>query len=179
MKLIVGGLVVAVMTSVASAGFVIEDPPTAGTSWTQHIVAFGPFDYITFDFLEGTGGPFEPPGLSGFVDHSAGFPPPIVSTWVTVGIGTPTFVAATGPAVDSTQLGFDIHFAGDIAEPVRFLGEAFLGGVSQFSAEFVWSGSGFMNVQSAVVAIPLPAAVWMGSLGFLAVILFRQKIHVI
>ena len=177
MKLFVGGLVVVAITSVASAGFVIEDPPTPGNSWTQHIVAFGPFDFIRFEFLEGTGGPFEPPGLSGFVDHSAGFPPPIVATWATV-VATPTFVAATGPAVDSTQLGFDIHFAGNVAEPVRFLGEAFLGGVSQFSAEFVWSGSGFMNVAN-VVAIPLPAAFWMGSLGILAVILFRQKIHVI
>lgn len=154
-----------------------SDGPQAGGSWTQHIVAVGPFDYLGFEFLEGTGGPFQTPELSGFVDHFAGFPPPIVSTWATV-VATPTFVAATGPAVNSTQLGFDIHFAGGFAEPVRFLGEAFLGGVSQFSAEFVWSGSGFMNVES-VTAIPLPAAVWMGSLGILAVILFRQKIHVI
>ncbi len=182
MKLFVGGLVVAVMTSVASAGFVIEDPPTAGASWTQHIVAFGPFDYLGFEFLEGTGGPFLTPGISGFVDHSsAGFPPPNVPTWATVvdtNFDATRFVAMTGPAGDSTQLGFDIHFAGDIAEPVRFQGEAFLAGVFQFGAEFVWSGSGFMNVQS-VVAIPLPAAVWMGSLGILAVILFRQKIHLI
>ncbi len=177
MKLFVGGLVVAVMTSVASAGFVVEDPPTAGNSWTQHIVAFGPFDFIRFEFLEGTGGPFELPGLSGFVDHSAGFPPPIVATWATV-FDTPTLMFATGPAVDSNKLGFDIHFAGNVAEPVRFRGDAYLGGVSQFSAVFDWSGSGFMKVAN-VVAIPLPAAVWMGSLGILAVILFRQKIHVI
>lgn len=89
MKLCVGGLVVVALTSVASAGFVIEDPPTAGGSWTQHIVAVGPFDYLGFEFLEGTGGPFQTPGLSDFVDHFAGFPPPIVSTWATV-VATPT-----------------------------------------------------------------------------------------
>ncbi len=189
MKLFVGGLVVAVVTSVASAGFVIEVPPTDGGSWTQHIVAAGPFDYIGFEFLEGTGGPFQSTGLSGFVDHSAGFPPPIVSTWATV-FATPTFVAATGPAVDSTQLGFDIHFEGDLTQPVRFQGVAFLGGVFQFSAEFVWSGFFVMNIQNIDVwqpdpsklpasVVPLPAAVWMGSLGILAVLLIRQKIHVI
>ena len=99
MKLFFGGLVLAVMTSVASAGFVIEDPPTAGNSWTQHIVAFGPFDYISFEFLEGAGGPFEPPGLSGFVDHFAVFPPPIVPMWaVALPNPRPTNNAQTTPS---------------------------------------------------------------------------------
>lgn len=189
MKLFVGGLVVAVMTSVASAGFVIQDLPVGGGSWTQHIVAAGPFDYLGFEFLEGTGGPFQPPGITDFVDHSAGFPPPSVSTWATF-YSTPTFVAATGPAGDFTQLGFDIHFEGDLAQPVRFQAVAFLDDVFQFSAEFVWSGLFVMNIQNIDVwqpdpsklpasVVPLPAAVWMGSLGILAVLLFRQKIHVI
>ncbi len=117
MKLFVGGLGVAVVTSVASAGFVIEVPPTDGGSWTQHIVAAGPFDYLGFEFLEGTGGPFQPPGLSGFVDHSAGFPPPIVATWTVVADHLTDFVLEYRDAAGNVLALVRGEAGGDAAGP--------------------------------------------------------------
>ena len=196
MRVFLGAVAALATTSVASGIFIIQDPPTEGNSWTQHIVAAGPFDYIAFELLtDSGGGPFQAPWISGFVDHTESWPnpPSPIDSWEAVTLPETTdgtFVAATGPAEDSTLIGFDLHFNGNLDEGVTFQGVAFNDGQFSFSAAFTWTGFGFMNIGDRnnwqpdpgdmhgmpITPIPLPAPVWLGSLGLLAVIAFRRKI---
>ena len=195
-RLFLGAVAALATTSVASGIFIVQDPPNEGNSWTQHIVAAGPFDYIAFEILTDSGGGlFKGPWISGFVDHTASWPDPPgpVYTWDAVTLPETTdgyFVAATGEAAESALLGFDLHFDGNLNLGVTFQGVAFNEGEIAFSAEFTWTGIGFMNIGNRngwqpdpggmpgmpVTPIPLPAPVWLGSLGLLAVIAIRRKI---
>ena len=95
-------------------------------------------------------------------------------------------IHATGPA-STIALAFDIHLSGSVSGPVTFQGVAFLNGVMQFSAEFVWTGTGTFFITNEDMwnpdpgslpglIVPLPAAVWMGSLGLLGVMVIRRKL---
>ena len=189
MKAVLGALGLLLTTSVASGGFIFVDPPSEGNSWTLHGQASGSFDYIVFMFVSGESGsgPFAGPGISGFDDHSTGDPPPEVTTWSTV-YSDSTFVVARGPESDSDGLGFDIHLEG-VFGSVTFQGAAFLNGEYVFSTTVVTDGGGFPNAGlpdwiplpgdlpvNPMTPLPLPAPVWLGSLGLLAVIAFRRKI---
>ena len=178
-RAVLAASVVAMATTVASGGFIIEDEPVEGGSWTQTILAVGPFDFIGFQFLSGSGGPFEAPGgITDFVDPSTGNP---VTTWSPF-TSISNFATASGPTVSSLYI--NLNFVGLITDPVTFRGVAFdADGAFLFSNTFTRSGFGFMRVADNDVwqpeqgeLIPLPPAVWLGSLGLLAALGLRRRI---
>ena len=199
-RLLTTGLVLGAMSSAASAGFIIDGDPVLnsprrsagfnsndaapGSSWTQRIMAMGSFDYIAFELLtDNGGGPFEGPALSNFTNPANGDAP--AAGWNAV-FNDANMVYASGPA-STVALAFDIHLDGSVSEPVTFQGVAFLNGVMQFSAEFVWTGTGTIFITNEDMwnpdpgslhglIVPLPAAVWMGSLGLLGVMMIRRKL---
>ncbi len=198
-RLLTTGLVVGIMSSVASAGFIIDGNPVAsrpgrsaghdtndsapGYGWTQRIMMMGTFDYIAFEIVSNLGGgPFDAPALSSFTDPGSEAPMP---AWNAV-FDDMNMIHATGPAV-TVALAFDIHLDGRVSEPVTFQGVAFLNGVFQFSADFVWTGAGTLSITNEDMwnpdpaslpgmVVPLPAAVWLGSLGLLGVVVIRRKL---
>ena len=188
MKALVAAIFAAGLTSAASAGFIIEDPPEQGSSWTQQIILSGSFDMIAFELVsDGGAGPFGAPGITDFIDPSAGGTP--IPGWG-VGYGSPSLLIVTG--ADSSSMEFTLHFDGDRNQAVTFRGVAFQDGEFQFSADFVWNGVGFgfddlIDVRNIngwqpeagtmmTYLIPLPAPIWLGSLGLLAVIALRRRL---
>lgn len=176
-RAVLAASVVTAATTVASGGFIIEDEPVDGGSWTQTILAVGPFDFIGFQFLSGSGGPFDAPGgITDFVDPSTGLP---VTGWSPF-TDISHYATASGPTVSSLYI--NLNFVGLINDPVTFRGVAFLNGAFLFSNTFTRSGFGFMRVldnddwqPEQAELIPLPPAVWLGSLGLLAAIGLRRR----
>ena len=211
LKAFVAAIFAASLTPATWAGFIIEDLPQPGGSWSQRIVLDGSFDAIAFEIVSGAAGPGQMPGnadlMFGFAqDNSArSFAAPGISDFtnpsaggVAIGgwnaeIASPSLVVAFG--LDTSSMAVTLHFAGDVDQPVTFRGVAFQDGEFQFSATFVWDGaagsgigSGFINIidvdgwqpepgSLGMVLIPLPAPVWLGSIGLLAVIVLRRKLH--
>jgi hypothetical protein len=205
MKAFVAAVLAASLAPATWAGFIIEDSPEAGSSWSQRIVLNGSFDAIAFEIVShhAVGSPFEPPGnpqvgfanynnnpgfaeagIAGFADPSAGGV--AIAGWNSE-LLSPNLAIATG--LDMSSMSITLHFAGEIDQPVTFRGVAFQDGEFQFSAEFVWdgvslsdTGLGLIDIVDIdgwqpdpgsvgmAVLIPLPAPVWLGSLGLLAVI---------
>ena len=129
------------------------------------------------------GGPFEAPALSNFTNPGNGETP--AADWNAV-FDDANMIHAAGPA-STVALAFDIHLSGSVSGPVTFQGVAFLNGVMQFSATFVWTGDGTFSITDENMwnpdpgslpglMVPLPAAVWMGSLGLLGVMVIRRKL---
>ena len=129
------------------------------------------------------GSAFEAPVLSNFTNPANGNAP--MSAWNAV-FDDMNMIHATGPAV-TVALAFDIHLDGSVSEPVTFQGVAFLKGVFQFSADFVWTGAGTLSITNEDMwnpdpgsfpgmVVPLPAAIWLGSLGLLGVVVIRRKL---
>jgi hypothetical protein len=210
MKTFVAAVFAASVTSLASAGFIIEDPPEAGNSWSQRIVLEGSFDAIAFEIISRpTASPFgspgnmqfgfghdnspsfAEPGITGFIDPSGGGSP--LGGWNAEFL-SPTLVVASG--FDASSMEVTLHFEGEVDQPVSFRGVAFQDGEFQFSADFVWDGGdgsgmglgmidivnidGWQPTPGSVgmaVMIPLPASVWLGSLGLVAVIILRRRFH--
>ncbi len=144
-----------------------------------------------FGFAHDNGAPsFAAPGISDFTNPSAGGV--ALAGW-NVEIQSPSLLVAFGP--DASSMAVTLHFAGDIDQPLTFRGVAFQDGEFQFSATFVWDGegvfgmgNGFINIidvdgwqpepgSLGMVLIPLPAPVWLGSIGLLVVIVLRRKSH--
>jgi hypothetical protein len=90
-------------------------------------------------------------------------------------------------------MGVVLHFAGSIIAPIELRGVAFRGGEFLFSATFNWDGlgsSGFVQMYTTEIdvwdpeqtslpagnPIPLPAPVWLGTVGLLAVIAMRRRL---
>ena len=178
---------VLISTSVASASFIIEDEPVPGSSYTQRIIAPGLIDYIAFVIdVDGGGGPFEAPFLSVFGDPSNNDAP--IAGWTTAYDSDAFAVAGAGPSAG--PIAVVLHFAGDIGLPVSFHGIAYRDGVRQYSADFVWDPSGFGSFMSVINKdqydpdpgslpsqfIPLPAPIWLGSLGLMAVLVIRRRL---
>ncbi|MHC4768413.1 MAG: hypothetical protein ACYTEI_06860 [Planctomycetota bacterium] len=211
MKAFVAAILAASLAPATWAGFIIEDSPEAGSSWSQRIVLNGSFDAIAFEIVshQAVGSPFAPPGnfqvgpathnnhgfaeagITDFMDPNAGGV--ALAGW-NAELLSPNLAVATG--LDTSSMAITLHFAGEIDQPVTFRGVAFQDGEFQFSAEFVWDGVSLSNMDLGLidiqnidgwqpdpgsvgmaVLIPLPAPVWLGSLGLLAVIILRRKFH--
>ena len=86
-----------------------------------------------------------------------------------------------------------LEFAGSMAQPIQFQGVAFRDGELLFSATFNWDGLGEFGFpqmyltqynewapeQTSLpggIPVPLPAPVWLGSFGLLAVIVLRRRL---
>ena len=199
-RLLTTCLVLGITSAPASAGFLIDGDPVSSSSrsssgfntsdtapgytWTQRIMVMGNFDYIAFEIVtDNGGGPFEAPALSNFTNPANSDAP--AADWNAV-FDDANMIHATGPA-STVALAFDIHLSGSVSGPVTFQGVAFLNGVMQFSAEFVWTGTGTFFITNEDMwnpdpgslpglIVPLPAAVWMGSLGLLGVMVIRRKL---
>ena len=190
-KLTFAALVVAACTSAAPAGFMIEDAAVGGGSWSQRIVLFdaGGIDFVYFEILSDAmgSGPFGSPAIGSFGDPIAG--DAALPGW---GILAQSSQAVAGAGSDTTLMSVVLQFTGDITQPIVFQGVAFQDGVVQFSATFNWDGltsSGFHLLhlsnddvwqpdQTALLAnlVPLPAPLWLGSFGLLAVIVLRRRL---
>ena len=200
-RLLTTGLVLGAMSSAASAGFIIDGDPVSssprswagfntndaapGYSWTQRIVVMGNFDYIAFEMVtDNGGGPFEAPALSSFTNPANGNAP--VAGWNAV-FDDPNMIHATGPS-STVALAFDIHLDGSVSEPITFQGVAFLNGVFQFSADFVWTGAGTVSITNEDVwspdpaslpglMVPLPAGIWLAGIGLLGIVIGRKRLR--
>ncbi len=189
-KLTFAALVAAACTSAAPAGFMIENDAVGGGSWSQRIVLFdaGGIDFVYFEILSDTmSGPFGSPAILSFGDPIAG--DDALTDW---GILAQSSQAVAGAGPDTTLMSVVLEFTGDITQPIVFQGVAFQDGVVQFSATFNWDGltsSGFHLLylsnedvwqpdQTALLAnlVPLPAPLWLGSFGLLAVIVLRRRL---
>jgi len=186
-------LVAVACTSAAPAGFIIEDDAVAGNSWSQRIVFYdaGGIDFIYFEIIDDThkSGPFNFPGvITNFGDPTAGDDP--IADWGTTFEST---AAVTGAGPATTLLAVVLDFAGSITAPIEFRGVAFRGGELLFSATFNWDGlgsSGFGQMYLTAIDVwdpdqtslpagnmmPLPAPVWLGTVGLFAVIAMRRKL---
>ena len=86
-----------------------------------------------------------------------------------------------------------LHFAGDMSEPIRFRGVAFRDGAVLFTATLNWDGLGDFGLPQMYLSnlnvwqpeqtslpggsmVPLPAPLWLGSFGLLAVIALRRRL---
>ncbi|MCH7799846.1 MAG: hypothetical protein IID28_15600 [Planctomycetes bacterium] len=190
-KFSLAALVAAACTSAAPAGFMIEDAAVGGGSWSQRIVLFdaGGIDFVYFEILSDAmgSGPFGSPAIGSFGDPIAG--DAALPGWGILAQSSQA-VAGAGPA--TTLMGVVLHFAGSITAPIELRGVAFRGGEFLFSATFNWDGltsSGFHLMylsefdvwnpdQTSLPGnmIPLPAPVWLGSFGLLAVIVLRRRL---
>ena len=200
-RLLTTCLVLGITSAPASAGFIIDGNPVsssarsssgfntsdvaAGYTWTQRIMVMGNFDYIAFEIVtDNGGGPFEAPALSNFTNPADGDAP--AADWNAV-FDDANMIHATGPA-STVALSFDIHLDGSISEPVTFQGVAFLNGVFQFSADFVWTGAGTVSITNEDVwnpdpaslpglMVPLPAAIWLAGIGLLGIVIGRKRLR--
>ena len=191
-KLSLAVLVAVACTSAAPAGFIIEDDAVAGSSWSQRIVVYdaGGIDFIYFEIVQDNfgSGPFSSSPIANFGDPTSLDAP--IAGWGTTFESTEA-VAGAGP--DTTLMAVVLEFAGSMAAPIEFRGVAFRDGELLFSATFNWDGlgsSGFPQMylteidvwdpdQSSLPAgnpIPLPAPVWLGTVGLLAVIALRRRL---
>ena len=190
-KLTLAALVAVACTSAAPAGFIIEDAAVGGGSWSQEIILFdaGGIDFVYFEIVVNDlgSGPFTSTPILSFDDPTNSGAP--IAGWETTFESTEA-VAGAGPA--TTLMGVVLHFAGSITAPIELRGVAFRGGEFLFSATFNWDGltsSGFHLMylsefdvwnpdQTSLPGnmIPLPAPLWLGSFGLLAVIVLRRRL---
>ena len=190
-KLTLAALVAVACTAAAPAGFIIEDDAVAGNSWSQEIILFdaGGIDFVYFEIVgkDMGAGPFSPTSILSFSDPAD--PGMSIDGWNTT-FESAQIVAGAGPA--TTLMGVVLHFAGSILAPIELRGVAFRGGEFLFSATFNWDGltsSGFHLMylsefdvwnpdQTSLpgTMIPLPAPLWLGSFGLLAVIVLRRRL---
>ena len=150
----------------------------------------GGIDFVYFEILSDTmgSGPFGSPAILSFGDPIAG--DAALPDWGI--LAQSSQAVAAGTKSDTTLMSVVLEFTGDITQPIVFQGVAFQDGVVQFSATFNWDGltsSGFHLLylsnedvwqpdQTALLAnlVPLPAPVWLGSFGLLAVIVLRRRL---
>ena len=189
-KLTLAALVAVACTSAAPAGFIIEDAAVGGGSWSQEIILFddGGIDFVYFEIVTDTSGsgPFTATPILNFGDPTNSDLP--ITDWETT-FESATAVAGAGPA--TTLMGVVLHFDGTLTGPIELRGIAFLGTERLFSATFIWDGltssgfhlmhmldtdwdPGYTSLPGTVV--PLPAPVWLGSFGLLAVIALRRRL---
>ena len=182
-------LVAAACASSAHGGFIIEDDPVLGDSWSQRIVFFdaGGIDFIYFEIVNDTSGsgPFSSPAILSFGDPTAG--DAALTDW---GIAAQTSDAVAGTGPSTNLMAVVLEFAGDMSAPIEFRAIAFRGDEFLFSATFNWDGLGGFGFPQMYLTdidvwqpdqtmllgnlIPLPAPVWLGSFGLLAVIALRR-----
>ncbi len=192
-KLSLAVLVAVACTSAAPAGFIIEDDAVDGSSWSQRIVVYdaGGIDFIYFEIVQDTqgSGPFSTPGaITNFGDPTAG--DASIQDW---GIAYESSQAVAGAGPDTSLMSVVFEFAGSMTAPIQFQGVAFRDGQLLFSATFNWDGlgsSGFPQMYLTQIdvwqpdqtslpggnPIPLPAPVWLGSFGLLAVLVLRRRL---
>ena len=190
-KFSLAALVAAACTSAAPAGFMIEDAAVGGGSWSQRSVLFdaGGIDFVYFEIVVNDmgSGPFTSTPILSFGDPTNSGAP--IAGWETTFESTEA-VAGAGPA--ATLMGVVLHFDGTLTAPIELRGIAFLGTERLFSATFIWDGltsSGFHLMylsefdvwnpdQTSLpgTMIPLPAPLWLGSFGLLAVIVLRRRL---
>jgi hypothetical protein len=155
----------------ALANLTVFGDPVTTHSWSQGFNESGVGNFDLFAVKMLSGGPFESPTNTG-----------LAAGWATVyenSLPDPTLAIATGPA--TTDMTWNINFAGPQGIPLDFDFVAFDGATMVDNANASWNGSGWTittsdwNPTRADLVIPVPGAILLGSIGVGLVGWLRRK----
>lgn len=162
-------LIVLLLSGGAFAGITPVGAPFETGSWSQTFLISG----ASFNLMIGqmiSGGPFETPAFSNFIDDLTSTP----VAWSNTNFSD-TLAMAKGPA--QTDMLFNVNFLGDLSSPLLFDLYGFRSNSVKFAYHVAWNGSiwdivGFPTtsipadlIPPSAVPIPAPGAVLLGSLG--------------
>ncbi|WP_428937832.1 hypothetical protein [Fontivita pretiosa] len=142
-----------------TVGLTTVGDPVPGNSWVQTFneSGVGNYDFLAVVWQSGNG--FEAPTFSAFT----------VGGWAVSLENAPIGAIATGP--DTTNMNFNLKFAGSPATPLAFDFYAFDGDTLKEAAHASWTGSTWVigagspltkDQVIAAASVPLPAAAWAG-----------------